>query len=426
MADKTKLLKEIESAVDLYCGEEFDFAFDPTNPIVRLHEPTFGAREINAAIKQMLSTNVTMGTKVIEFEDSFCEKFGFGNGVMNNSGSSANLLAVAAVANPQTKGCLKRGDEVLVPALSWSTTVWPLIQHGLVPVFVDCCPRTLNIDVQAMSEAITSKTKAIMLVHVYGNPCDMNAICKLAADNGLWLIEDSCESMGASYNGQQVGSFGDLGTFSFYFSHHITTFEGGITVTKDFGLSETLRILRAHGWSREARKFKELAAKHSNIDPRFIFVNQGYNLRPTEIQAVVGMEQLKIFDDICSKRRENVAFLRNELQPFSKYFDFQEEQENALGSWFGFAIRLTEAAKFTNRELGDYLRIRNIENRPIIAGDMSRHPAFNMYEHRSHGSLDNAKNVMDRGIAVGCHQALNQEALTYVAESISQFLSEKG
>ncbi len=251
MAGLQAIGKTIHESVEEYCIEAHNFEFNPAAPVVRLHEPTFSADEINAAIDVLLSTRVTMGAKVKAFEKEFAAFYNYGSGVMNNSGSSANLLGIAALANPATPDGFRKGDEVIVPALSWSTTVWPLIQSGLIPVVVDIDPVTLNIDPNEIERAIGPKTRGIMPVHVYGNPCDMNAINDICKRSNLILVEDCCEALGAFYDNIPVGKFGRLGTFSFYFSHHMTTLEGGICVTDDFQLAELLGILRAHGWFRE-------------------------------------------------------------------------------------------------------------------------------------------------------------------------------
>ncbi len=221
-----------------YCDKHHHFTFDPKKPTVRLHEPTFGASEIIAAVDVLLSTRVTMGPKVRDFEHQFAGAFEFSHAITNNSGSSANLLAIAALSNVSTRNRLQPGDEVIVPALCWSTTVWPLIQHGLVPVIVDIDPVTFNINPEEIERAIGPKTRGIMLVHVYGNPCDMNSIMEICSRRNLLLLEDCCEALGAYYNGTPVGKFGSIGTFSFYFSHHMTTLEGGVCVTESFELAE--------------------------------------------------------------------------------------------------------------------------------------------------------------------------------------------
>lgn len=422
----TAALSGIKENIKKYCDSEYHFAFDPKNPVVRLHEPTFGAEEIYALTEQALSTFVTMGKKVRAFEEQCGEHFGAKHVLMNNSGSSANLLAVAALANPAWKDGLRAGDEVIVPALSWSTTVWPLIQHQLVPVFVDCDLNTYNFDYDQLEAAITPKTKAIMLVHVYGNPCDMDRIMAIAKKHKLIVIEDTCESMGATYKGKAVGTIGDVGTMSLYFSHHITTFEGGLCFTDNFELVELMRILRAHGWSREADEKEKYNAMYPDIDPRFVFVNLGYNLRPTEVQAAMGMHQLPKLPAIGEKRRENVAAFKKALAKYEDIMQFQQETEGAETSWFGFGMVLKENAPFTVKEISSYLKSKNIETRPIIAGNMARHPALKMFEHRVHGEMTNCNIIMERGFAIGCHQSICEQARNYVVECVDQFMQGQG
>ncbi len=420
-----ELLDNIEQAIESYCNAQHDFTFNPDRPVVRLHEPTFGTEEIFAAIQPMLSTFVTMGRKVKQFEGEYASKFGYKYGVMNNSGSSANLLAVAAIANPQTSNPLKPGDEVIVPALSWSTTVWPVIQSGLVPVIVDCEPDTWNFDLNKLESAISDKTRAIMPVHVYGNPCDMDAIMDIAGRHDLQVIEDCCEAMGGVYKGKPVGSFGRIGTFSFYYSHHITTLEGGICVTDEHELAETMRIMRAHGWSREADNHQQYVEKYPDIDPRFIFVNLGYNLRPTECQAAMGSVQLPKLDRIVITRRENAAFFRRELDKFSEFFAFQDETAGAESSWFGFGIIVKDSAPFDVADITAHLKQRNIETRPVIAGNIARHPVFEHYEHRIAGTSENSDNIMQNGFAFGCHHAIDTNAREYVVGAIAEFMDSQ-
>lgn len=420
---KDGILEEIYNSVKRYYAEA-DSVFDPENPIVRLHEPTFGAEEIYSAVRQMLSTKVTMGEEVRRFEQSYANMFKHKYGVMNNSGSSANLLAVSALTNYQTKNQLLPGDEVIVPALSWATTVWPLIQHNLVPVIVDADARTWNIDVEKLEKAITPKTKAIMLVHVYGNPCDLDKIMAIAEKYNLQVIEDSCESMGAYYKDRAVGTFGRIGTFSFYFSHHITTFEGGICVTDDFDLAETLRVLRGHGWSRESAKHQDYIKQNPEIDPRFIFVNIGYNLRPTEVQAVIGSVQLPKLNDFVKQRRENASFFYEHLKKYDNFFEFQHETEEAQSSWFGFGMVVKKEAPFEMSKLSKFLQDKGIETRPIIAGNIARHPVMKHYQHRVAGTTEVSDNIMKNGFAFGCHQSIGSQAREYIVSTIGEFLAQ--
>ena len=423
MLIETNALKNLYESLQQYKTSLIP-AFDPNNPIVKLHEPTFGIDEIFAANKVMLSTNVTMGKKVKQFENNYASQFDCKYGVMSNSGSSANLLAIAALANPQTKNHLKAGDEVIVSALSWSTTVWPLIQHNLIPSFVDCSLNDLNIDLNKLEEAITPKTRAIMPVHVYGNPCNMDDLLTIANKYNLIIIEDCCEAMGATYNNKSVGSFGEIGTFSFYFSHHITTLEGGICISNNYELDDMMRILRAHGWSRESAEHEKFSNKYSDIDPRFIFVNLGYNLRPTELQAAFGEVQLPKLTDFVNTRRDVAQYYKNSLEKYSDFFLFQQETPNSQHSWFGFSIIVKENAPFSVKDITKFLQKNGIETRPIIAGNLTRHPALDHYAYKSYKTLHNSDYVMNNGFAIGNHQSIGVEARKYVSNMFDAFFAQ--
>ena len=417
-----KILKKYEA------GGHLDFKFDPKKPIVRLHEGTYRAKEILAALEPLMTTRITMGETVKKFEEACCRYFRHPECVMSNSGSSANLLAVAALANPATPDGLRPGDEVIVPALSWSTTVWPVIQMGLVPVIADCDPKTLNLGPREIQAAMSPKTRGIVLVHVYGNPAAMNDIMPIVREKNLILVEDSCESMGAFYEGKPVGSWGRAATFSFYFSHHVTTLEGGITLTPDADLADLMRILRAHGWARETKRRKDFEAKHPEVNPRFLFVNIGYNLRPTEVQAAMGLVQLPKLDPFVNIRRANATYWRKRFAPFGDVLQLQEDTPKGRGSFFGFPMSVKPRASFTKDELCAFLGTRGIESRPIIAGNMARQPALKMYPHRiaGNGVLPNADHVMKNGFTWGNHQGVDAKARAHVADAVEEFLAGKG
>ncbi|HVA12776.1 MAG TPA: aminotransferase class I/II-fold pyridoxal phosphate-dependent enzyme [Stellaceae bacterium] len=425
-ATTDKLLDDVRASVTAYCRAHHDFSFKPEKPVVRLHEPTFSGEEINAALECMLTTHVTMGAKVKTFERQFADKYGFKHGIMVNSGSSANLLAIAALANPQTKDSLKPGDEVIVPALSWSTTVWPLVQSGLVPVIVDIDPKTLNIDPGEIERAIGPKTRAVMIVPVYGNPCDMDAITDICRRRSLTLIEDCCEALGAAYDGKPLGKFGRVGTFSFYYSHHMTTLEGGICVTDDFDYAETMRILRAHGWIREVEDKARWTRQFPEIHERFLFVNLGYNLRATELQGAMGSVQLPKLDGYIKRRRENAASLRRSLAQYGEVLDFQEETPKGFHTWFGFAVTVRPDAPFKTSELTAALEAAHIETRPIICGNIARQPAMKLFPHRVEGDLKHASAVMDRSFSFGIHQDVDVAARDYIAAQFRAFLKSRG
>lgn len=419
-------LVAIHRHIEEYCEKYYRFAFDPAQPVVRLHEPTFGANEIIAAIDVLLSTRVTMGPKVRDFEREFAAAFKFAHGISNNSGSSANLLAVAALCNAATPDRLQPGDEVIVPALCWSTTVWPLVQHNLVPVIVDIDPITFNIDPGEIERAIGPKTRAIMPVHVYGNPCDMTAITDICRRRDLILIEDCCEALGAYYDGVPVGQFGRVGTFSFYFSHHMTTLEGGICVTGESELAELIRVLRAHGWVRELQEPKPYYDKYPGIDKRFLFVNQGYNLRLTELQAAFGSVQLPKLQGFVDARRTNTAEWQKSLARWSNFFHFQRETAKAHSSCFGFPMLVKDEAPFSAGEITGFLNKLNIETRPVICGNIAEQPAMHIYKHRVVGNLGHSGAVMHRGFSFGNHQAIDATARAYVTEAIAEFMKTRG
>lgn len=419
-----QLLASVDDSIQTYCAAQHNFSFNPADPIVRLHEPSFSAEEIQAAVRCLLSTRVTMADKVRQFEAEFATSSAAAQGVMVNSGSSANLLAIATLANPATENHLKAGDEVIVPALSWSTTIWPLMQSNLLPVFVDIDPVTLNVDPAEIERAIGPKTRAVMIVPVYGNPCDMDAITEICRRRDLILIEDCCEALGTFYDNKPVGTFGRVGTFSFYYSHHITTIEGGMCVTNDFELAETMRILRAHGWVREVENPQPYYDQNPNIDPRFLFVNVGYNLRPMELQGAMGSVQLPKLASFVASRRRSAEALRAGLESFSDYFVFQDETPKGQHSWFGFPMTLTNKTPFSVQDLRAFLSQSRIESRPIICGNVALQPAVQQYPHRVSGTLDHATNVMQHGLAIPSHHAMDSLACDYVLNQIRTFINE--
>jgi len=417
--------KKIEESISEYWNQNNNNKFDINNPVVRLHEPTFGAEEIIAFTKQMLTTKVTMGEKVKEFEEKYVNACGYKYGVSNNSGSSANLLMLSALTSAITKNNLKKGDEIILPALTWSTTVWPVIQCGLVPVYVDCQLDTFNMDPEKIEEAISPKTKAIFSVPIYGNPCDMDEIIIICEKYNLMLIEDCCESMGATYKEKPVGSFGRVGSFSFYYSHHITTLEGGICVTDDFELAEMMRIIRAHGWVRQVENKDKWIKKYPDFDPKFLFVNEGYNLRITEPQASMGLIQIDKLNNFIEKRTSNAKNYLDSLSKYSDFFSFQETTKNSKSSYFGFPLIVKENNIFNRDEICFYLNSNGIETRPIIAGNIARQPANSLFNHRISGELLNSDIIMDNGFSIGVHQSLCNDSMNYVKEVFSNFFKER-
>ncbi len=386
---------------------------------VSLHETTIGEDEIQAVIDVMRSGQVTSGVKVKEFEKAFPGK----HAVMCNSGSSANLLAIAALCDPATPNRLKRGDGVIVSALSWSTTIWPLVQYGLIPIIVDIDPLTLNMDPKEIEKAVSSHVRAIMPVHVYGNPCDMT-VMGLCRDNSLVLIEDCCEALGATWGGRSIGNFGTLATFSFYFSHHITTVEGGMVITDNEDIDRTLRILRSHGWVRDVDDHPDLHA-YPDIDPRFLFVGAGYNLRSTEMQAAMGLVQLPKLTGFVLARRAAAKALLQTFRLYEDYLMCQHEIPYARSSWFGFPIVIKDDAPFTAKEMREFFDKAGIETRPIILGNIALQPGMKHYPHRIIGDLANATRAMTNGLVISCHQGVDVKACDYIQDVLDEFMLER-
>ena len=383
---------------------------------IEMSAPTFGDDEINEAIDSLKSKNVTKGKKCAQFERDFAKYIGSKHAIMVNSGSTANLLMLAAITNPIYKDRIFKGDEIIVPALTWGTTLWPIIQMGCMPVLVDCERDTLNIDVDEVRKAITPKTRAIFIAHILGNGCRMDELVALAEERNILLIEDACESLGTTYKGKHVGSIGLMGSFSFFFSHHITTIEGGMIVTNDDELADLLRVFRAHGWTRH-KLDRSIEDDYPEIDPRFMFCNLGYSVRPTEIQGAFGIHQLPKLDGFNESRKAVAKMLQAGLGHLSDYIDFTVPSEGVDHTWFGFPILLKEDKR---DRLCHHLMERDIDTRPIIAGNLARHPAMYIYPFHA-GKLDNADYVMERGIYIGSHPDMTDDDVAYIMKALYEF-----
>ena len=399
----------------------------PTKKKHFLHEATFNEKEVYEATKIMASTNVTMGKRVKKFEKEYSDINYSKFSLMCNSGSSANLLMLSSLTSKMNKFDIKKGDEIIVPSLSWSTTVWPIIQCGLVPVFVDCDPITYNLDIIKLKKSISKKTKGILLVHVYGNPCEMDEIIKICKKKKLILLEDCCESMGAKYKNKKVGNFGILSSFSLYFSHHITSLEGGICCTNNKNIIENLRIQRAHGWSRETENKLKFIKKYPDLDPRFIFVDLGYNLRPTEVQGAIASIQLKKLKKIIKKRRFNyITYLKYlKLLDGDKIF-IQKESKYSNASWFGFAftLNISKYPTLKRDNIVKFLKKNNIESRPIIAGNIAKHPVMKNYKFITRSNLNNSNFIMNNGIGLGLHQSMRSKDIEYISLKLKFIITE--
>lgn len=393
---------------------------------INLSENTLEQEELDSIIALFKKSQLTMGSNCAEFEKLFSKFLGVKHAIMVNSGSSANLLAFFAAANPVINKFgrlppIPTQSEIIVPALTWSTSVWPIIQIGCIPVFVDSDPNTLQMDLNAVESAITSKTKAICAPHILGNAINLSKLKELAKKYNLWLIEDACESLGVKNNGQFVGTEGHFGTYSFYFSHHITTIEGGMIVTNHDDLADLLRSMRAHGWIRHLHNPDAHIKENPELDPRFLFISTGFNVRPTEINAVLGISQLKKLNTFNEKRNLiktiwDHAFQHLQNTGILKGIEITEATDATL---FGYPV-LCES-KILKNNLQKYLEKNNIETRPIICGNLTKQPALKHYPHKIHGKLHGADKVMDQGLYWGIHPTMTPEQINYVSKTVLEF-----
>jgi CDP-6-deoxy-D-xylo-4-hexulose-3-dehydrase len=363
-----------------------------------LATPAWGKEETAALQRVIQSGRLTMADEVAAFEREFAAYLGMKHAVMVNSGSSANLLSVAALFYKRHRP-LTRGDEVIVPAISWATTYHPLQQYGLKLRFVDVELDTLNIDPGRLEEACTPKTRMIVAVSILGNPCALHAIRNFADNHGLYLLEDNCESLDAELDGRKTGTFGDLNTFSFFYSHHISTVEGGMVLTNDTECDHLVRSLRAHGWTRDLPPDSSLFERSSNdFFEAYRFILPGYNVRPTELNAAVGREQLKKLPLMTGRRRRN-------LQQFHRLFQGDErfllQRENGKSSSFSFTLVLNPKCDIDREKVFTSLRDADIGFRMITGGCFLRHDALRYFDYEVVGNVKNAELAHDRGFFVG-------------------------
>jgi CDP-6-deoxy-D-xylo-4-hexulose-3-dehydrase len=369
-------------------------------PFYPLASTTWGPEEYEALRIVIASGNFTMGKEVAEYENHFAEYIGAKYAVMTNSGSSANLVMLAA-AKYLRNSILRDGDSVIVPAVSWSTTFYPVHQLGLTLSFVDIDIDTLNIDVEQVEAAINEKTRAILVVNLLGNPANLIDLRDIANKYNLILLEDNCESLGASLEEKKAGTFGLAGTYSSFFSHHISTMEGGITTTDDLAMYETMKSLRAHGWTRDLPNENHVFDKTGNHwDDLFRFVLPGYNLRPLELEGALGQTQIKKLDEFVAFRRKNAEYLLNNFHDF-KYIKLQNE--NGKSSWFGFSLILKGNLEGKRPHLIKILDKAEIQSRPVVAGNFTLNPVMKYLRHEALPPLPNATYVHENGLFVGNH-----------------------
>jgi CDP-4-dehydro-6-deoxyglucose reductase, E1 len=381
-----------------------------------LASTTWGQEELDAIHRVLREGRFTMGDHVRRFEEAFASKFGVKHAVMVNSGSSANLVGIAALFHTRRRP-LQRGDEVIVPAISWATTFHPLQQYGLKLRFVDVDLHTLNMDVSRLAAALTPRTRMVMAVSILGNPAPLDVIRSFCDEHALHFFEDNCESMGARLNGKWTGSFGDVGTFSTFYSHHISTMEGGVLVTDDTELAHLARAIRNHGWARDLPPDTPLELPASddfdNFHGAYRFIVPGYNVRPLEICGAVGLEQLAKLDRMLEIRRANAALF---LRLFQGDERFILQRENGQSSWFSFTLILNPALAIDRAAVMDAMRRAGIGFRMITGGCFLRHDAAKFFDYDVAGDIANANAAHDFGFFVGNHPRDLTSELTRLRE----------
>jgi CDP-6-deoxy-D-xylo-4-hexulose-3-dehydrase len=360
-----------------------------------LLENAFSAQDISSAIKVVKSKKLTMSKKTTEFEKNFSKFIKSKYCLMVNSGSSANLLAFFTLINPIKKNKLKLGDECLIPALCWSTSLWPIIQSGLKPKFIDVDLKTFSPNLETIKKNITKKTKAIMLINVLGNCSEIDKIKSFAKKKNIYLIEDNCESLGSIYKKKFLGTYGDFSTFSFYYSHQLTAGEGGMIVCNNKADYNILKSLRAHGWDREISKKKNT----------FNFINQGFNLRPLDVSAAIAISQLKRLKQMIKIRKYNRDMIINFLKKSPKWnnqFTFFESSKFLKPSWFSIPLLINQKYLKNKKIFLKNLEKKKIETRPIISGNFINQPAIKLHKLKfNKNNFKNSQEIEDRGFFIG-------------------------
>jgi CDP-6-deoxy-D-xylo-4-hexulose-3-dehydrase len=431
------LKKEIFNLVAEYYTEKHKpKPFIPGETYIQYAGRVYDQKEIISLVDSALDFWLTAGRFAKQFEEKFAKYLGVKHCILTNSGSSANLLAISALTSPKLRERrLKPGDEVITTACAFPTTVNPIIQNNLIPVFIDVDIGTYNIQANKIEEAISKKTKAIFLAHTLGNPFDLDKIQDICEKYNLWLIEDNCDALGSKYNGKYTGTFGHIATFSFYPAHHITMGEGGVLVTNDNQLKKLIKSFR--DWGRDCwcepgcdntcgKRFGwQLGTLPYGYDHKYIYSHIGYNLKITDMQAAVGVEQLKKLPSFIEARKENFKLLYEGLEKYVKYFILPKIETKAAPSWFGFLLTVRKGARFRRDEIVKYLEDNKIAIRMLFAGNIIRHPSFKNVNYRVCGNLKNTDFVMNNTFWIGVYPGFTKKIINYILEIINEFLINK-
>lgn len=440
MTKKTELREEILEKVRLYYERyHTPKEFIPGKTKVHYGGRVYDHREMMAMADALLDFWLTVGENAQKFEQDFSAYLGIKNSILTNSGSSANLVAVSTLCSPQLEDRLEPGDEAITPAVTFPTTFNPLIQNGLVPVLVDVKPDTYNLDTDLLGSALSNKTRLIMLPHTMGNSSNMQEVAEFAEKHDLYLIEDTCDALGSRYGGRLLGTFGDISTYSFYAAHHITMGEGGCVSTDSPELAAIARSIR--DWGRACAcpvctvnidsesscplRFKiATTGLPPDYDRRYTYGNIGYNLKPLDMQAALGIEQLKKLPSFIEKRKENFDSLYRSLSRFEGFLSLPKAEPKSEPSWFAFPITIKAGAGFSRGELTGFLEKNNIETRLLFAGNILRQPAYAGVKHRVAGTLKNTENILKNTFFVGIYPGLGREHLEYISRKLSEFLDK--
>ena len=432
-----KLRQQILELVGQYAREEFESekSFITGETHIPVSGKVIGTEEIQYAVDACLDGWFTTGRFSEQFEKEFAKYMEQRFCLLTNSGSSANLLALSALTSPQLEERrLKPGDEVVTVAAGFPTTVNPIIQNGLIPVFVDVNLDDYGIDVEQMEKAWSPNVKAVMLAHTLGNPFNLEKVTEFVKERNLWLIEDCCDAVGSTYNGKMVGTFGDLATVSFYPAHHITMGEGGAVLTNSPKLKKIVESFR--DWGRDCwcatgkadtcgKRFDwELGDLPHGYDHKYIYSHIGYNFKLTDIQAAIGLGQLKKLDHFISKRKENYRYLYENLQKLTNILVLPEPAINSDPSWFGFPIRIKEESPVQRDEMVQYLSQRNIDTRLLFGGNLMKQPAYKNTTFRKVGNCTNTDTVMSQVFWLGVTPLLSERQLSYVIASLSELITQ--
>lgn len=426
--------KIFELIAELHKTEASDTTFIPGKTPIRYAGRIFDEKEIQAAVEASLDFWLTEGRFATRFESDLAKRVGTKHAILTNSGSSANLLAITALLSPYLDDRrLHPGDEVITVAAGFPTTANPIIQNGLIPVFVDVDIPTYNVLTNEVEKALSPRTRAIFLAHTLGNPFDIDEVMSVARQHELFVIEDNCDALGSTYQGKSTGSFGHLSTCSFYPAHHITLGEGGAVLTSDDTLARIVRSLK--DWGRDCycspgmnnccgRRF---SGKHGDLpegyDHKYVYSHIGYNLKATEFQAAIGVQQLRKLDSFCEARRGNFQLWKQRFKKYEDYFTLPEATKGTDPAWFAFPITINvDTAPFTRNELTAYLNDHLIETRNLFGGNLLRQPAYRDIEYRRVGNLPVTERVMHDTFFLGTYPGLGQKQIDYTLGIIDQFL----